>query len=178
MSGVGLSEAGHAQARTLAASLAGTTLRAVWASPLQRAQETAAPIAARQGLPVHTDEALNEIDFGDWTALGFDTLHDRPDWIAWNRLRSCNRAPGGETMGEAQARALAAIWRLCDSVPDGDVAVVSHSDVLKSILAHMLGVPLDLMGRIEVDPASRSVVTLFGTDLRIRAVNLPAATAA
>lgn len=173
MEGVGLSEAGHAQAARLAAGLAARPVRAVWSSPLQRAQETAAPIAAALGVPLTTEPGLDEIMFGDWTGLGFDVLHDRPDWIAWNRLRSCSQVPDGETMAAAQARALDAVLRLCRAVPDGEAVVVSHSDVLKSLLAHVLGVPLDLMARIELDPASRSTVTFYGTDLRVLGVNLP-----
>lgn len=167
---VGLSDAGHGQAAAVAAGL--PPLEAVWCSPLQRAQETAAPIAARNGLAVQTEDGLNEVDFGEWTGLGFDDLHCRPEWVAWNCLRSCNRVPGGETMAEAQARALDVVWRLCRAVPDGEAALVSHSDVLKAVLAYLLGLPIDLMGRIDIDPASRSTVTFFGTDLRVRAVNV------
>ena len=177
MEGVGLSEAGHAQAAALAGSPALQEVSAVWSSPLQRSQQTAAPLADRLGLPVTVDPGLNEIDFGEWTGLGFDDLHSRPDWVAWNRLRSCNRVPGGESMGEAQGRALDALWRLCRVVGDGEAVVVSHSDIIKAVLAHMLGLPVDLMQRLEIDPASRSTVVFHGTDLRVCGVNLPAGAA-
>ena len=173
MEGVGLSAAGRAQADALAAGLSSRPIAAVWSSPLQRARETAAPLAARLGLAVTVEAGLNEVDFGGWTGLGFDELHGRPEWVAWNCLRSCNQVPGGESMGQAQARALDAVWRLCRAVGDGEAAVVSHSDVLKAVLAHVLGMPVDLMQRMEIDPASRSVVTFHGTDVRVNGVNLP-----
>ena len=173
MPGVGLSEAGQAQARTVADELGARPIRAVWSSPMQRARETAAPLAARLGLDVQVDGGLDEIDFGDWTGLRFEELHGRPEWVAWNRLRSCNGVPGGEHMLAAQTRAVAAVARVCRGAPDGEAVVVSHSDVLKSVLAHVLGVPIDLMGRIALDPASRSTVVFYGEDVQVSGINLP-----
>lgn len=168
-----LTAQGRAEAAALAATVfAGPTAEIV-ASPLRRARETAAPIAARAGLNVTIDPDLNEVDFGDWTGSTFATLHHRPDWQAFNRLRSLHAPPGGESMLAVQQRGIAAIMRICARCPDGAVAVVSHGDVIKAILAHLLGVPLDLFQRIEIAPASRSVVRIFPMDVRIDAINLP-----
>lgn len=173
MPGVPLSAEGVAQAAALADALAALPVRAVLSSPVQRAQETAAPIAARHGLPVLTDAGLDEVDFGAWTGMTFDALASDPAWAAWNRCRSLAPTPGGETMVAAQARALAAVARARMAVEDGEAVLVGHSDVLKAVLAHLLGTPLDLLQRIELAPASRSVVVLWDGGGRVDGVNLP-----
>lgn len=169
-----LNEQGRAEAASLARALSGVVLVAVVSSPLQRARETAAPIATRSGLDVTTDPDLNELDFGDWTGSTFVDLHHRPEWQSFNRFRSTCAPPGGESMLVVQQRGLSAVMRLCARWPDGEVAVISHGDVLKAILAHFLGVPLDLFQRIEIAPASRSIVRVFPADVRVDAINLPA----
>ena len=172
--GVALSAEGMAQADALADVLAGHPVRAVLSSPVQRAQETAMPIAARHRLPVLTDAGLDELDFGAWMGLTFDALAADPAWDTWNRCRSLALTPGGETMLAAQARALAAVARAQAAVPDGEAVLVGHSDMLKSVLAHLLGTPLDLLHRIELAPASRSIVVLWNGGGRVDAMNLPA----
>ena len=174
MPGVGLSAEGAAQAAALADELAAHPIRAVLSSPVQRAQETAAPIAARHGLPVLTDPGLDEIDFGAWTGMAFGALADDPAWHAWNRFRSLAPTPGGEGMAAAQARALGAVARARSAWPEGDVVLVGHSDVLKAVLAHVLGTPLDLLHRIDLAPACRSVLVLWDDGARVDGVNLPA----
>ncbi len=173
MPGVTLNAEGVAQAAALADALAARPVRAVLSSPLQRAHDTAAPIAARHGLPVLTDAGLDEIDFGAWTGKTFGALAADPAWNAWNRCRSLAPTPGGETMAAAQARALAAVARVREAVPDGEAVLVGHSDVLKAVLAHLLGTPLDLLQRIELAPASRSVVVLWDGGGRVDGMNLP-----
>lgn len=171
MPGVGLSAEGVAQASGLAGRFAGAV--AVVSGPLERAQQTAAPIAAALGVPVETDAGFDEIDFGTWTGQVFAALQGAAGWDDWNRFRGTAVPPGGEPMLAAQARALAAAMRLRHAYPDGAVVVVSHQDVLKALLAHWLAVPLDLMHRIELGPASRSIVRLWDGDARVDGVNLP-----
>ncbi len=171
MPGVHLSAAGHAQAVALAEALAGEPVVAVVASPLERAQETAAPIAARHGLPVQTDPGLNEIDFGAWTGQPFAALAG-PAWDAWNQHRGIAPTPGGETMLEAQARAWAAVRRLAAAQPEGALVLVSHQDVLKAVLAQALGLSLDLLHRFDLAPASRSVLSVWSGGARVEGLNL------
>ena len=173
MPGVGLSEEGRAQSEALAGSLAGRPIRAVVSSPLERAQQTAAPVAARFGLPVVTEPGLHEIDFGAWTGRTFAELEQDPAWGAWNRFRSVAPCPEGEGMLAAQARALAALRALQASHGEGEVVVVSHQDVLKALLSHFLGAPLDLLHRVGLDPAHRSVLVLYDEGARVEAMNLP-----
>jgi probable phosphomutase (TIGR03848 family) len=171
--GHSLNEQGRAEAARLAAALAGAPLAAIVASPMERTQETAAAIAARHGLAVQTDEDLIEMDFGAWTGADFRSLHDDPVWRAFNSFRATAPIPGGETMLAVQARMIAALRRLQAAHRDRMIAVVSHADPIKSVLTHFLGMPLDLMRRIEVAPASRSVLTLYDEDAVVTAINLP-----
>jgi probable phosphoglycerate mutase len=146
----------------------------VVSSPLERAQQTAAPIAATFGLNITTEAGLDEIDFGSWTGMAFDALHDLPAWHAWNMFRGTAATPGGETMLQALTRAFATLTRLRRAYPESEVVLVSHQDVLKAILAHSLGTPLDVMHRIELAPASRSILQLFDNgDMRVDGLNLP-----
>jgi broad specificity phosphatase PhoE len=171
--GHALTDRGRAQAERLADALAERPLAAVVSSPLERAQETALPIAAALNLELGIDPGFHEIDFGDWTGLPFELLDDQPAWRAWNRFRSMVVPPNGEGMAAAQVRALAALGALRAAHPDGEVAVVSHGDIVKAVLAHALGTPLDMMRRIEISPGSRSVLVLYDEDARVDAVNLP-----
>jgi len=168
---VALSEAGQREAGMVSRMLAGAGLAGVVTSPQPRAQQTAAVIAARTGVAVTVDPGLDELDFGAWTGAAFDALQDDPCWRAFNTFRGGTPIPGGETMLAVQARAVGTVLRLRDAHPDTALALVSHADVLKAVLAHFLGMPLDLIGRIELAPASRSLLTVFETDAVVQGVN-------
>jgi len=162
MPGVGLGEAGRRQAEALAGWFAGKApVDAVWTSPVQRARETAEPIAGRLGLPVRPSDALCEIDFGAWTGQGFDALRDDPRWRRWNEARGSERPPGGESMAEAQARAMAGVERAREEHLDGAVVLVSHGDVIKAVLVGVLGLSLDAHARFEISPASVSALAVW-----------------
>ena len=170
---VPLTYEGRVQAAALAQRLASAPVAAVLSSPRERAQETAAPIAARLSLQVGLEQDLDEIDFGAWNGAAFDALAPQPAWQAWNRLRSLAQPPDGEAMLAVQARAVGLVTRLHRERPGAEFVLVSHSDLLKAVLAYALGAPLDLLQRIELGPASRSVLVLSEQDVRIGAINLP-----
>lgn len=172
--GHALNAAGRAEAARVARALAERKLAAVASSPMQRARETAAIVAAPHGLEVLEVAGLNEIDFGEWTGMTFEALRDAPGWAAFNTFRSTAPIPGGETMLAAQARAVAALAGLAARFPETEVAAVSHGDIVKAVVAHALAVPLDLFHRIEIEPASRSVIALGVGEVRVLRVNLPA----
>jgi probable phosphoglycerate mutase len=176
MPGVHLGETGRRQAEALAQRFAGVGVAAVWTSPLQRARETAGPIGARLGLRARASDALCEIDFGAWTGRDFASLADDPVWEIFNSFRSGTRPPGGETMLEVQARVVGFFDELRRRHPDGHVAAVSHCDVLRSAILHYLGAPLDLFLRLEIEPASLSILELAEWGPRLILLNETAAT--
>jgi probable phosphomutase (TIGR03848 family) len=170
--GITLNPVGRRQAEALASRLAELPIAAVYSSPLERAVETARPIAERKELPVQQLEGLNEIDFGEWTGRTLAELSPVPEWQSFNRYRSVSRIPGGETMLEVLTRTLKEFDRLQELHPDGAlVALVSHADVLRSAIAHFLGMPLDLLLRLELGPASVSIVELQGHGPRLLLLN-------
>lgn len=174
--GHGLTAAGREEAGRVAQALRGRPVTAVVSSPVQRAVETAAPIAAALDLAVQVDPGVIEIDCGEWTEVTFEALRDRPAWRRWNRFRSSATIPGGESMLAVQVRTVAALERLRASHGATEVVVVSHADVVKAALLHAMGAPLDHMGRLEVDPGSRSVIAWGDEMARVLAMNLPPGT--
>ncbi len=157
--GLHLAEAGVEQARRAAERIAAAGgVGAVYASPLERAQQTAAPIARACGLRVRRHAGLNECDFGRWTGRKLAGLRKRPEWATVQRHPSGFRFPGGESFAEMQSRALAAVATIVARHPGQRVVAVSHADVIKAVAASAMGTPLDLFQRILIDPASVTAV--------------------
>jgi probable phosphoglycerate mutase len=171
--GIHLNRAGREQADRLAVRLEDVAISAAYSSPLERALETASPLAARKTLPVQIAEGLNEIDFGDWTGRTLAELDRLPEWREFNSFRSGTRIPGGETMMEVLARATGELGRLQQAhpAPTDVVALVSHGDVLRGIICHALGIAPDLLQRIELTPASVSVLVREGAGNRVLLLN-------
>lgn len=168
---VPLNAAGRAQAGRLAGWFARQRVSAVWSSPLTRTMQTAEPIARRLSQTVRTDDALLEVDFGAWEGRDFAGLEQDPAWRRWNGARARARTPGGETIAQVQARLCGFINARCDAQPDGALVLVSHGDPIRAALAYYLGVPIDLFLRIEVAPASVSVLAIDGWDPRVLCLN-------
>ncbi len=171
MPDVHLSATGRAQAERLAERLANAPIRAIYSSPLERARETVAPLAARLGLETKTSDAIGEVEFGDWTGRELRELADLAEWQRFNSFRSGTRAPNGELMLEVQARVVSELERLREWHPTEVVALVSHGDVIKALIAHYAGIPLDLFHRVEISPASVSVIALHDWGPQILRVN-------
>jgi probable phosphomutase (TIGR03848 family) len=169
--GVPLNSEGQAQAQQLAARLANVRLDAIYSSPLERAVQTAAPLAAQHNLETTINNDFLELDFGDWTNCTFQELQDQPQFQRFNSFRSHTRIPGGELMLEAQARAVAGLGKLCAQHPGQTVAVVSHADMLKAAVAYYAGIHLDMFQRLEISPASVSVLEIFEETARILSLN-------
>ncbi|HEX2113289.1 MAG TPA: histidine phosphatase family protein [Alphaproteobacteria bacterium] len=168
---VRLSEKGHRQSQQLAFRLMSVGLAAVYSSPLPRARETAEPIARKAGLDVKVAPAATEFDFGAWTGRPMDTLEGDPLWRRFNMFRSTTAAPGGELMLDVQSRIVALLRELALRHPDSAVAIVSHGDVLRAAILHCLGMPLDLFLRIEIEPASISVVEVSEWSAKLVSLN-------
>jgi probable phosphoglycerate mutase len=154
--GLHLSEAGQAQAEAAAQRIAALTNPpvAVYASPLERAVETAKPIAQRLGLRVRIDKGLLECDFGDWTGKSLRVLARRQEWRTVQVLPGSFRFPGGESFVEMQNRMVEAIDRLADRHRGGSFVAVSHADTIKAAVAATAGIPIDLFQRLVVSPCS------------------------
>lgn len=168
--GVHLNAEGRRQAARLACALADLQLGAIYASPLERARETAAPLAERTGLSIEVSADLQELDYGEWTGRPLESLAGDPVWPRFNSDRGSTRIPGGETMDEVVVRASRAIEEFTAAHPDAPVAAVTHGDVIRALLAHWLDMSLDNMLRLEVAPGSVSVVRL-APEPRVLAVN-------
>ena len=156
--GVHLNEEGRAQASDLARRLAEAPLAAIYCSPLERALETAAPLAESRDLAVQVREDLGETRYGDWTGRALKDLREEELWPVVQVYPAGVRFPGGESLRETQARIVDALDAIRDDHAGQTVAVVSHSDPIKLAVAHYAGLPLDLFQRLTVSPAS---VTVF-----------------
>ena len=156
--GVHLSEEGREQAEGVARRVAPLRPAAIYSSPLERCRETAEPLARATGRSIRVVEDLGEVRYGDWTGRTFGQLARTRLWRAVHRSPSSVRFPGGETLGETQVRAVAALDRIVAGHARRTVAVFSHADVIRLLLAHFAGIHLDLYQRLVVAPASVSVV--------------------
>ena len=157
--GLHLAEAGQAQASAAAERIAALShVDAVYASPLERARETAAPIAKAKGLRVRIDKGLLECDFGQWTGEELKKLMKLPEWGTVIRAPSTFRFPGGESFNEMQVRIVSAIDRLRAAHKGGVVVCVSHADPIKAAVAHAMGTHIDLFQRIVISPCSVTAI--------------------
>ncbi|MGA2521976.1 MAG: histidine phosphatase family protein [Acidimicrobiales bacterium] len=171
--GLHLSEEGRAQAERTAERIAAIDRPpvAVYASPLERAVETARPIARRLGLRVRIERGLLECDFGAWTGAKLSTLRRRREWSSVVALPSSFRFPEGESFMEMQARILGTIDRLVDRHRGETFVAVSHADPIKAAVAATAGVPLDLFQRLVVAPCSVSALVRGGTASHVLCLN-------
>ncbi|MFG2498920.1 histidine phosphatase family protein [Streptomyces sp. NPDC048441] len=162
--GVALDERGAVQAAALPGRLADLPLAEVVTSPLQRCQETLAPLlAARPGLRVHTDDRIGECDYGDWSGRKLAELSGDPLMEVVQAHPSAAAFPGGESMRAMQTRAAEAVreWNARverDHGPDAVYLMCSHGDIIKSLVADAIGLHLDLFQRISVEPCSVTAI--------------------
>ncbi len=165
MGGVKLDETGHAQATRAAERISDVRLAAVVSSPLERCRQTARTIMGAQPGPleVATERGITECDYGEWQGRTLKELAREKLWATVQNQPSAAAFPGGESLSAMQARSVEAVRRH-DAVvsaangPDAVWVAVSHGDIIKSVLADALGMHLDLFQRINVDPASLSII--------------------
>jgi probable phosphoglycerate mutase len=169
--GLVLSPAGRREAEAVAGRLAGVKLAAVYSSPLERARETAAAIARPRRLAVRIARDLVDLDVGRWAGLTLRAARKRPEWAAIQRHPSGFRFPNGESFTDMQARMVAALGRVVARHPGETVVAVSHADPIKAVLAHALGIPLDLFQRLVVATASVSAVAYGPTGPTVLTAN-------
>ncbi|MFT7473837.1 MAG: putative phosphomutase (TIGR03848 family) [Verrucomicrobiales bacterium] len=170
--GLHLAPAGIEQAAAAGVRIAALDrVSAVYASPMERTQETAAPIAKACKLRVRTHKGLIEADFGEWTGKNLSALRKLPEWKTVQSYPSGFRFPAGESFPEMQTRMTGAVADLVSRHPGETIVVVSHADTIKAAIADAAGTPLDLFQRIVVSPCSVSAVVYTTTGPIVLSMN-------
>jgi probable phosphomutase (TIGR03848 family) len=169
--GIHLSDEGREQAMRVAARLSSVKLAAVYSSPFERCLETAEAIAAGRDVAVETISDLGEVDYGEWTGRTFAALRRTVLWRRVHRLPSSVRFPGGESLPEVKDRGVRAVEAIAAKHRNGVVAVVTHGDVIRLVLAHYAGIHIDLFHRLVADAGSVTAVALSEGPPRILRVN-------
>jgi len=160
MPGVHLNAEGRAQAGRLARKLAGRGISRIYSSPLERAVETAEPLAQALALTIQIRDAFTDVPAGEWTGKTYQQLESDPRWRHFHEYRGVTRPPGGESMLETQVRFVAELLCLREQYANETMAVVSHADPIRAALLYFLGMPLDFCHRIEISPAAFSLLRL------------------
>lgn len=173
--GVSLNANGRHQASSLAAHLGALSIRAIYSSPMERTRETAQPLADKLGQPVHLLQEINEVDFGDWTGFSYRELAEDPQWRAYKSFRSGTRTLGGEMSIQVQQRMICILETLRNRHEHDLVAIFSHGDPIRTVIAHFLGMPLDFIHRLQISPASVSALDYASRQARVLCVNHTAA---
>jgi probable phosphoglycerate mutase len=171
--GLHLNERGRRQAERLAEVLADVRFAALYTSPLERAVETAAPLARAQKLKPEVRPGLGDLKVGRWQGQPLAALRLRKLWRLVQNAPSQARFPGGESFTEAQARLVAEVDNILTRHPSpkAAIAVVSHADPIKLIVAHYIGLPLDLFQRLGTNPVSITILAIGGGFTRLERLN-------
>jgi probable phosphomutase (TIGR03848 family) len=158
--GLHLAPTGLEQAERAARRIAEiSTVGALYTSPLERARETAAPIASALNMTAKVRKGLLECDFGEWTGKELSKLMKLPEWTTVQRAPSTFRFPGGESFTEMQTRIVGALEEIRDAHRGEVVVCVSHADPIKAAVAYAMGTHLDLFQRIVISTCSISAIT-------------------
>jgi len=169
--GVPINARGREQAGALPQRLADIEFAAIYSSPLERAMQTAAPLARATGLEIRQCPEVGEFRFGGWTGASIPALASDPLWQRFNRFRSRTRAPEGELMVEVQARMVTALEAMAERHPHANIAVFSHADAIRAAATFYLGMPIDLVERIEIEPASITLLRLEPSFVQVLKLN-------
>ena len=150
----------------------------MYASPLERTRETAAPIARVLGHDVAVDDGLVELDVGDWTGIELKAARKRKEWATIQRYPSGFTFPGGESFVAMQARMTGTLDRLRAAHPGETIVAVSHADPIRAAVAHAMGTHLDLFQRVVVSPCSLTAIAYGDEGPTVLTVNDTGATGA
>jgi probable phosphoglycerate mutase len=158
--GISLSKTGKDQANDLIARLGTNQFDEVAISPLQRCRETIDPWLASSGAEnrIVVDDSISEVDYGNWSGKSLAALRRKAQWKVVQDFPSQMTFPEGESLLEMQGRALSGFYRLNAVKGKGPRLLVSHGDVIKSIVAHCLGMHLDQFQRLVIEPASITII--------------------
>ena len=155
-----LSPRGHEQARAMADYLASTHFNAIYVSPMKRAQQTLAPLAAQKGMTATTLPGLREVDFGAWTGLSWQQVQERFGVSAfdWLDKLEAGQVPEAENGAQYRARIEPCLKQILRDCPGQTVAVVCHGGVIRMLLALLLELPLPKLAHFDIEYASVTVV--------------------
>lgn len=169
---VHLNQRGREQAQALAQVLKKAPLKAIYSSPLERALETAQPLAQTHQLEVRIHPGLVELDYGEWQGKSLKGLRRLKSWKIVQSMPSLMQFPKGEMILEAQYRITQTLHEIANQYADGDwVVCVTHADPIKLAIAHFLGMPLDTYQRLNVGLASINALFLDHQSVRLVALN-------
>jgi len=175
--GISLSNRGLAQAKELATRLQGITFSQIRISPLERCSATVHPLISSfeksvlKKTTIEIDEDLVEVDYGKWTGKKLAGLSRTKDWKVVQETPSAMYFPGGEGLLDVQTRAMRALNKIARSAGTEAKLLVSHGDVIKAIVASVLGTHLDHFQKIVIDPASITILDYNGRDFRVLTLN-------
>ena len=172
--GVHLSAEGKNQATEVSeriSKISSTTIASVYASPLERTRETAAPIAKAVGQKVKKVSGLLELDVGEWTGKKLSELRKLKAWDKVQKYPSGFHFPGGESFLAMQTRMASTIDMLVQRHSSQTIVAVSHADPIRAIVAHAMGTHLDLFQRIVVSPCSVTAILYTSSGPVVLAVN-------
>jgi uncharacterized repeat protein (TIGR03847 family) len=158
--GVHINAQGQREADALAQRLAHLPIEAIYASPLERAVDTANAVAACHRLPVEIREGLGEGHVGEWTGKTIKELQETETWKAMQKNPVGVKPPGGESIDQVQARIVSEIDAIRRAHPKALIAIVSHADPLKAAISHYLAWDLNQFQKIALSPASASILVL------------------
>jgi probable phosphomutase (TIGR03848 family) len=173
MPDIHLSDAGRSEAEIAASSLAKVRLKSIYSSPMDRCIETARIIADKHGLPARTRRDLAEVEYGTWTNRSLKAVARTKLWSSVQKWPAGTRFPEGESFVEIQSRGVAVLEDLRIRHPKDRICVVSHGDVIRLVMAHYMGIHLDLFQRILVTPSSISVLSVTDSGPLVLTLNAP-----
>lgn len=168
--GIHLNREGQEEVEELSIEIAKMDIEKVFSSPLERACETAEIICRKMNLDYEVRHELIEIDYGDWSGKTIEELHGLTLWNLYNRQKSLLHVPNGEMIIEVEARMASFVEEIRRKYK-GNVILISHGEPIKCLIAHYAGVPIDLIGRIEIDTASVTTLVLDDYNAQLLCIN-------
>jgi broad specificity phosphatase PhoE len=172
-----LDERGEGRARFVARSLLAVPQLMVESSPRRRARHTAGIIAGARDTTVRVVPQMDDVDFGSWSGQTFQALAADPQWRRWNKYRGVSRTPAGDSIRDVQERVLMHFRKLEQTYGEETIVIVTHAEVIRSVVLLALQAPIDDYYRFEIGPASLTRLTVEGAQLRLESVNERAAAA-
>ena len=170
--GIHLNARGHEQAAELARTLSRLPIKAIYSSPLERAIETAEPLAKSLGLGIQLRPDLTDTDVGLWEGRSWRVLGRTRLWKVLQKTPSKFQFPGGETFVQSQERVVHTLDAIASTHADELIAIVFHADPIKLAVAHYLGLTLDNFQRLTAHTGSVTILKVEGIAVKILASNL------